>query len=424
MRGVDRRVGHREGAFVATPDGLREIVLAGQRAEQAARALVFQDAEATRAALQRTERELARTRAALRHPDPLAPAPSPAWQRRLDDATAQIEELPAGHTEDDVARPDERRRQADADTAVALARLAVLQASAEVLRGWSADLAEPPERTAVPVVQRARTSTRELPRRVASTGRGAAASTRREIGIVLGDRKILMKLVISFAIGLATLAFVISSSWDDNVEQAPYLALLALSGVIGGVVCTNSLAWDARRVRDATSRGRRLGRLLISKNLALFLVVGLLGVVLAGLLAWASGSTDTLVSALGELVTMMLVWLGVGNVLSVVSPLRVEPLKARFADGTWKPFLFSFASSYVIGLGVNGVLTWKVWAKRSMADELGGAWVPVVGLIFSSFVLWALLTALAVSLADHPRVRRGLRTEVVDTKAAAAPAAV
>lgn len=409
---------------MATPDGLREIVLAGQRAEQAARALVFQDAAATRAALHRAERELGRTRAALRHPDPLSPAPSPVWQRRLDDATAQIDQLPPRDDGNAADGPEDRRRQADADTAIALARLAVLQASVEVLRGWSADLAGPPAHAPAPVVQRARTSTRELPRRVASTGRGAFASTRREMATILGDRKILMKLVISFAIGLATLAFVVVSSWDDNVEQAPYLALLALSGVIGGVVCTNSLAWDARRVRDAMSRGRRLGRLLISKNLALFLIVGTLGVVLAALLAWVSGSTDTLISALGELVTMMLVWLGVGNVLSVVSPLRVEPLRARFADGTWKPFLLSFASSYAIGLGVNGVLTWKVWAKRSMAEELGGAWVPVLGLVFSAFVLWALLTALAVSLADHPRVRRGLRTEVVDTKAAAAPLAV
>lgn len=403
---------------MATPDGLREIVIAGQRAEQAARAVLWEDPEATRAALQRTERELARTRAALRHPDPLAPAPSPVWQRRLDDVTAQLDEAPPEGGEPPDER-DPRRRQADADTAIALARLAVLQASKEVLRGWSTELDD--DTSAPPVTRRARDTTRQLPRRLVAGGRGAATSTRQEIGVILGDRKILMKLVVSFAIGLGTLAFVVLSSWDDHVEQAPYLALLALSGVIGGVVCTNSLAWDARRVRDSMSRGRRLGRLLVSKNTALFVIVGTLGVILSGLLAWRSGSADTLVSALGELATMMFVWLGVGNVLSVVSPLRVESLKARFADGTWKPFLLSFVSSYVIGLGVNGVLTWKVWAKRSMAQELGGAWVPVLGLVLSAFVLWALLTALAVSLADHPRIRRGLRTEVVDTRAAASP---
>lgn len=401
---------------MSIPDGLREIVLAGQRAEQAARAVMWEDAQATRAALQRVEREWDRTRAALRNPDPLAPAPSPAWQQRLDAAVDHLDD-PLPGAVGSVDDRDHARRQADADTAIALARLAVLQAGREVLRGWSQDL-DAATRSSTPVSGRARATTRELPRRIATTGRGAAVSTRQELAVILGDRKILMKLVVSFAIGLATLAVVVVGKWDDNVEQAPYLALLALSGVIGGVVCTNSLAWDAHRVRSSMSRGRRLGRLLISKNVALFVVVGALGAVISVLLAWISGSTDVLISALGELVTMMLVWLGVGNVLSVISPLRVEPLRARLADGTWKPFLLSFATSYAIGLGVNGVLTWKVWAKRSMAEELGGAWVPVVGLVFSALVLWALLTALAVSLADHPRVRRGLRTEVVDTTVA------
>lgn len=400
---------------MATPDGLREIVLAGQRAEQAARASLWEDADATRSALRQTEQDLARTVQALRHPDPLAPAPSAPWQRRLDEAAAEL--LPGGPSTPDDRSP--AQRQADVDTAVALARLAVLQAGVEVLRGWRDDL----DRSAPARASRTpRSVGRELPRRFARTCRSGGGATRQQLGIILGDRAILMKLVISFAIGLATLAVVVLGSWDDHVEQAPYLALLALSGVIGGVVCTNALAWDARRVRSALSGGRRLGRLMLSKNLALFLVVGGLGLVLSVLLAWRAGSADTLLGALGELVTMMLIWLGVGNVLSVVSPLRVEPLKARFADGTWKPFLLSFVTSYAIGLGVNGVLTWKVWAKRSMAVELGGTWVAVLGLVFSAFVLWALLTALAVSLADHPRIRRGLRTEVVDTKAVAAPA--
>ncbi|MGK2883055.1 MAG: hypothetical protein ACSLE6_20500 [Mycobacterium sp.] len=45
--------------------------------------------------------------------------------------------------------------------------------------------------------------------------------------------------------------------------------------------------------------------------------------------------------------------LGVANVLSVVYPLRHEPVSARIHDGTWQPNLFSFAVSYGIGLTVN-----------------------------------------------------------------------
>ena len=120
---------------------------------------------------------------------------------------------------------------------------------------------------------------------------------------------------------------------------------------------------------------------------------------------------------------MMLIWLGIGNVLSVLSPLRVEPLKERLHDGTLKPFLLSFAMSYVVGLGVNLMLTWRVWAKRSMIEELGGLWVPVLMLIASAFVLYLLLTVLAVSLADQPRIRRTLLREMIDYKAAKAASA-
>jgi hypothetical protein len=114
----------------------------------------------------------------------------------------------------------------------------------------------------------------------------------------------------------------------------------------------------------------------------------------------------------------MLIWLGIGNVLSVVSPLRVEPLKDRLHDGTLKPFLLSFAISYIVGLGVNLMLTWRVWAKKSMIEEMGGLWVPVLMLVASAFVSYLLLTVVAVSLADQPRIRRALLREMIDYKSA------
>lgn len=95
-------------------------------------------------------------------------------------------------------------------------------------------------------------------------------------------------------------------------------------------------------------------------------------------------------------------------------------MKERLTDGTLKPFLISFATSYVVGLGVNLMLTWRVWAKRSMIDELGGAWVPLVLLITSALLVYLLLTVLAVSLAQQPRFRRRLLREMVDYKAAKA----
>ena len=261
-----------------------------------------------------------------------------------------------------------------------------------------------------------------------SEGRGRPAELFRFRRAVLRakPRSILVKLGISLGLGLAYLGFIRLYQWDEKSELAPFLALYALSGVIGGVVCTNALSWDATRVREALTSGRRLWHVMLSKNLTMFVLVGAVGVVLSVLLAWRTGAYGTsLVKALGQLVTMMLLWLGVGNVLSVVSPLRVEPLKARFKDGTLKPFLLSFVVSYVLGLGVNLMLTWRVWAKQSMIDELGGVTLPVLTLVLSGLLLYLLLTVLAVNLADQPRFRRALLREMVDYKAlkSTAPAA-
>jgi hypothetical protein len=71
------------------------------------------------------------------------------------------------------------------------------------------------------------------------------------------------------------------------------------------------------------------------------------------------------------------------------------------------------------------MLTWRVWAKQSMIDELGGVTLPVLMLVVSGLLLYLLLTVLAVNLADQPRFRRALLREMVDYIAlkAAAPAA-
>jgi hypothetical protein len=66
------------------------------------------------------------------------------------------------------------------------------------------------------------------------------------------------------------------------------------------------------------------------------------------------------------------------------------------------------------------MLTWRVWAKQSMIEDLGGPWVPTLMLIASALSAYLLLTVLAVGLADQPRVRRALLREMIDYKAAKA----
>ena len=394
-------------------DGLTEVAGHAALAEGAARSVTWQDQEAIDEATARVGRSLALDRETLSRPPISAIEPSGTWRMRLGDMLdADRDELADPLPDDPILAA--AQAEANADAAVAVARLALIEAHRAVLQSRSAALRAGDSEAVAAAVR----GFRPLPpgHPAILHGKALGSGVNREMSALMRNRPrpILVKLGISLGLGLAYLGFIRLFQWNDKNELLPYLALYALSGVIGGVVCTNALSWDAGRVRAALTSGRRLWHLLLSKNITLFLLVGSVGLVLSVLLAWRADEFGALLKAVGQLITMMLLWLGIGNVLSVVSPLRVEPLKERLRDGTIKPFLLSFVTSYVIGLGVNLMLTWRVWAKESMISELGGPLIPVLFLVLSAFVTYLLLTVLAVSLANQPRIRRALLREMVD----------
>jgi hypothetical protein len=110
---------------------------------------------------------------------------------------------------------------------------------------------------------------------------------------------------------------------------------------------------------------------------------------------------------------MVFIWLGVGNVLSVLYPLRHEPVTARLRDGTWKPYLFSFALSYGVGLTVNLMIYWRLWAGQTAASELGADWAAFLLVLASALTSWVLLTVFAIACSREPRIRRVLSREMV-----------
>lgn len=66
------------------------------------------------------------------------------------------------------------------------------------------------------------------------------------------------------------------SGWSkyDDIGQ---LTLYLFSAVVGSVVCTNALCFEAQRVRDGMSHGERMWRILVSKNLAIAALVTIAG---------------------------------------------------------------------------------------------------------------------------------------------------
>ena len=309
---------------------------------------------------------------------------------------------------------DAARAETDAVAAVTVARLALMEAHLAVLDARLAriDAGEAePEAAAVdghvPLAGR---------NAVARHGPALAHGVSGEIRYMLGrkPRSIVTSLAVGLALGLGYLGFVRVFQWDRGQPYLPYLGLLAISFVIGGSVCLNAMSFDAMRVRAALDSGARLWHLLVVKNLALFCLVAPIGFLLSGLLAWRAGDLGAFFKACALMICLIVLWLGVGNVLSVVVPIRDEPIRNRRRSGTLKPFLVAFTVAYLVGYLVNIMLLLRVFAAQELAQRLGSVVLPAILIVLSSIGMWILLTIVAVALSQQPKIRRALMRELAD----------
>ena len=319
---------------------------------------------------------------------------SPLWLTRADEygrMAAATREL----------TPTAPEAVANVAVAVGLARAAVAEAVLTVATAHRVGT------QAGPPVRRGRAALRmpallpDLARRVGTEIRHIGLDT---------PRAILARIVITLGISLSLVAFYHLTGFARY--DAGRLTLYLFSAVIGSVVCTNALCFEAERVRRALTGGDRIWRILVAKNLAMATLVMAAGLpVIAVLTIAGDGNFAALTD---QLLTMVFIWLGVGNVLSVLYPLRHEPVSARLHDGTWKPYLFSFALSYGVGLTVNLMIYWRLWSRQTAAHELvGGDWTAFVLVLASALTSWVLLTVFAVACSREPAVRRMLSREMV-----------
>src|SRR5690349_23961016 len=239
-----------------------------------------------------------------------------------------------------------------------------------------------------------------------------------EIKYVLGrkPRNTVRSLGIALGLGLLYLGYLRLFKWDQEQQWLPYLGLWVISFVMGGAVCISAMSFDAMRVRAALDTGARLWHLLVIKNLALLCLVAPIGFVLSALLAWRAGDVGALFKACALMLCFILLWLGVGNVLSVWLPTRDEPIRRRRQSGSLKQFLLAFVASILIGYLVNFMLVWRVLAARALVERLGEAFIPGVLIVLSCLSMWVLLTVFAVALAQQPKIRRTLQKECADCR--------
>jgi hypothetical protein len=151
------------------------------------------------------------------------------------------------------------------------------------------------------------------------------------------------------------------------------------SWVLADVTTTNMLGADHYRVHKALSDGVPFGRLLLIKNLALLAIVGLPTLAAATALTLCLETPSRLAVTVPTVAVPVVSWLGVGNLISVLHPVSVEPLTRRWRQrrdhrrtGDW-----------LLGLTLPYVLYY-------VADPMGGVehrvlWTQVPKLIWPMF---------------------------------------
>ncbi len=379
---------------LAAVQELRALADSLRTVEAAAAAAEWDDDAAWAGAVAEADAQLASWRRTA-GADIAASEASPHWRSRIDEYA---------RSPSPAHEPTPAEAAADVVVAVGLARAAV----ADAVRCAAAARAAAPQRSRTRISRRLGAVIPDLGRRVAAELRHIIADS---------PRAILARIAITLGVALSVVAFYHFTGLTRY--DTGRLTLYLFSAVVGSMVCTNALCFEAERVRSALAAGDQVWRILVAKNLAMATMVTIAG--LPVIAALALGGDGNPFAMIDQLVTMVFIWLGVGNVLSVVYPLRHEPLPARLHDGTWLPFGFSFALSYGVGLTVNLMIYWRLWSRQTAARELaGGDWAAFALVLASALTSWVLLTVFAVACSREYRLRQKLSREMVVYRKSAA----
>jgi len=398
---------------MAAVDDLTELVERAAAAERTALAAKWKDRSDVEATIRRARKAAEDQRADVRldrQPERLSPRWAGLRQNYLD-LGAQESVSPG---EGPVTHAAAAQAEADAVAAVGIARMALTDAALAVLQARLARIDAGEDVAGAAAVDGHLPLAGRNP--VSRHGPALAHGLSGEIKYIVNrkPRSTVKSLAITLALGLLYLGWIRLFDWDKDRQWLPFLGLFVLSVVMGGSVCINALSFDAMRVRAALDTGQRLWHLLVIKNLALLCLVAPIGFLISLLIAIGAGDWNRLVNALVLTVCFILLWLGVGNVVSIGVPSRDEPLRQRRRTGSLKQFLIAFGVSYLVGYLVNAMFIWRALAARDLAATLGESWLPLVLLLLSSVSMWVLLTVFAVALAQQPKVRRVLQREIAD----------
>ena len=213
-----------------------------------------------------------------------------------------------------------------------------------------------------------------------------------------------------FAVGwLAVQPLTLGRHQDWVVLVGTYFS----SWILADVTTTNLLGADHYRVLQAVSDGVPFGRVLLIKNMALLVIVGLPTLVTSVVLTLWLETPERLAVTIPTVAVPIVSWLGVGNLFSVLHPVSVEPLIRRWRQRSdrrrtrgWIAALTLPYALYYVADPMNGVEHRVLWKQIPALIR------PVFGRDTKSFVhlgialmVWAVGSVAAVLWVR----KRGLR---------------
>lgn len=178
--------------------------------------------------------------------------------------------------------------------------------------------------------------------------------------------------------------------------------------IMADVTTTNIFGHDLAHTARALRGGRSLESLLLMKNtVQLLLIIIPFTLVTAGLSWYHRGPTD-LVLAIPGILYPMLLWLGIGNLISIIYPAIPAPMKWRsthIVAGQWRmqaPMLISYAIPYVLYfittyVDIPGTLNhvFAAFFRLPRPEEAGAL------LLGASMIIYVCLTTAALWWACH-----------------------
>ena len=176
------------------------------------------------------------------------------------------------------------------------------------------------------------------------------------------------------------------------------------SFILADVTTTNLLGVDHIRVCKALGDGVSLWRVLLVKNLALVVIVGLPTLAAAMAMTLWLETPARLAVTIPNVAVPIVSWLGVGNLVSVLLPVGDEPLihrweqrRDRRATIRWIAHLALPYALYYVADPTGGIEHKFLWREvpRAIAPMLGRESRSFVHIGIAAAV-WAIATAVAV----------------------------